>query len=151
MEQVKLFLKDLLSHHSTALSKPELIYFQRSLKEFHRLPIFYGLLKVHKQPLSLRPVVSTSGSLLAIFSTWIDFKMKELLPYIKSHVKNSLSIIEDLKNIELPQHALVFTADTVSMYTNIYTEVRISTIKEFLTTNTNKIQQTSHRNSSFVY
>jgi hypothetical protein len=139
MEHVKIYLKELLSCHSNSLSKPELIYFQRSLKEFHRLPIFYGLPKDHKQPLSLQPVVSTSGSLLAIFSTWIDFNMKELLPLIQSHVKNSLSIIEDLKSIELPKHALIFTANAVSMYTNINTEVGISSIREFLTANTNKI------------
>jgi YesN/AraC family two-component response regulator len=56
MEQLKTYLKELLSQHSKYLSKPELIYFQRSLKEFHRLPIFYGLPKVHKEPISLRLV-----------------------------------------------------------------------------------------------
>ena len=88
MEHLKTFLKDLLSKHTNSLSKSELTYFQSSLKEHHRLPIFYGLPKVHKQPISLRPVVSTSGSLLAIFSTWIDFKMKELIPFIQSYVQN---------------------------------------------------------------
>jgi len=141
MERSKTYLKELLSQHSKYLSKPELTYFQRSLKEFHRLPIFYGLPKVHKEPISLRPVVSTSGSLLAVFSTWIDFKMKELLPLIQSHVKNSLNVIEDLKNIVLPKNALIFTADAVSMYTNIKTDIGISTIKDFLSTNLNKIPE----------
>jgi hypothetical protein len=141
MEQLKVYLKELLSQHSKNLSKPELLYFQRSLKEFHRLPIFYGLPKVHKEPIPLRPVISTSESLLAVFSTWIDFKMKELLPLIQSHVKNSLNIIEDLKNIILPKNALIFTADAVSMYTNIKTDIGISTIRDFLTTNINKIPE----------
>jgi len=141
MEQLKVYLKELLSQNSKYLSKPELLYFQRSLKEFHRLPIFYGLPKVHKEPISLRPVVSTSGSLLAVFSTWIDFKMKELIPLIQSHVKNSLNIIEDLKDIILPNNALIFTADAVSMYTNIKTDIGISTIRDFLTTNLNKIPE----------
>jgi hypothetical protein len=128
MEHLKTFLKDLLSKHANNLSKSKLTFFQCSLKEHHRLPIFYGLPKVHKQPISLRPVVSTSGSLLAIFSTWIDFKMKELLPFVQSYVQNSISVINELKTITLPDNALIFTADAVSMYTNINTDIGIQSI-----------------------
>jgi len=95
MECLKTFLKDLLSKHTNSLSKSELTYFQCSLKEHHRLPIFYGLPKVHKQPISLRPVVSTSGSLLAVFSTLIDFKMKKLISIVKSYVQNSINVINE--------------------------------------------------------
>jgi hypothetical protein len=102
MTQLKTFLKDLLSEQANTLPKSELTFFQRSLKEHHRLPVFYGLPKVHKQPISLRPVVSTSGSLLAIFPTWIDFKMKTLLPLIQSHVQNSRNVINELRDVILP-------------------------------------------------
>jgi hypothetical protein len=67
IENIKTTLKRLIQTNSQLLSKSELTYFERSLRTYHRLPIFYGLPKVHKQPFSLRPVVSTSGSLLAIF------------------------------------------------------------------------------------
>jgi hypothetical protein len=131
MTKLKDSLKSLLTNYANTLIKPELLYFQRSLKEHHRLPIFYRLPKVHKQPISLRPVVSTSGSLLAIFSTCIGFKMKELLPHIKSYIKNSLNIIEDLNKIAIPDNALIFPVDAVSMYTNIDMEIGIASIKDF--------------------
>ncbi len=139
MTQLKTFLKNLLSEQANTLPKSELTFFQRSLKEHHRLPVFYGLPKVHKQPISLRPVVSTSGSLLAIFSTWIDFKMKTLLPLIQSYVQNSINVTNELRDIILPDNALIFTADAISMYTNIDTDIGIQSIRDFLTYNMNSI------------
>jgi hypothetical protein len=132
MDQLKTTFKNLIQSNLDRLSKPEVTFFQRSLNSFHRLPLFYGLPKVHKTPVSLRPVISTSGSLSAIFSTWLDYKMKELLPLIKSYIHNSFQIIEDLKTLEIPENALLFSADAVSMYTNINTDVGITSIKEFL-------------------
>jgi len=71
-------LKALITNNRNILSKTELTYFLRSLKLHHRIPIFYGLPKVHKTPVMLRPVVSISSSLTSIFSNWLDFKMKTL-------------------------------------------------------------------------
>jgi hypothetical protein len=68
MEVIKATLRLLLTNNQNLLPKPEWVYFQRSLSLHHRLPIFYGLPKVHKTPVSLRPVVSGTNSLLAIFS-----------------------------------------------------------------------------------
>jgi hypothetical protein len=48
MDHIKGTLKTANLQH---LSNKELTYFQRSLNTFHRLPIFYGLPKVHKKHL----------------------------------------------------------------------------------------------------
>jgi hypothetical protein len=78
MDQLKVTLKKLIQENSSSLSESEHTYFKRSLTNRFRLPIFYGLPKVHKSPFSLRPVLSTTNSLQAVFSTWLDYKMKEL-------------------------------------------------------------------------
>jgi len=106
-ENFKSALKDLISTNLDCLLKPEIIYFQRSLKLKHRLPIFYGLLKVHKSPISLRPVVSSVNSLNSIFSNWLDFKMKKLLPLVKFYTKNSFDVLEDLKILNISSNALL--------------------------------------------
>jgi hypothetical protein len=77
MSNLKATLQDILSNSQDQLNKAETTYFQRSLKSLFRLPIFYGLPKVHKTPMSLRPVVSSTNSLLAVFSVWLDYKAKE--------------------------------------------------------------------------
>jgi hypothetical protein len=142
MDQLKDTLKKLISSHSDILSKAELTYFKRSLSNSFRLPIFYGLPKVHKTPFSLRPVVSTTNSLLAVFSIWLDYKMKELLPLIKSYIKNSIEVINDLKNLHIPENALLFSADAISMYTNIDTASGLHSIHDFLTYNQDYIPTT---------
>jgi hypothetical protein len=116
------------------LSQPEIDYFTRSFQEHHRIPIFYGMPKVHKTPMKLRPVVSCINSFCSIFSTWLDFKMKSLLPLIPSYIKNSSDLIMELKTLQLPPSAKLFTADASSMYTNIDTASGIQAIHGLLET-----------------
>ncbi len=115
MTDLKSALTNTIQSNADKLSQAELTFFKRSLTSHFRLPIFYGLPKVHKNPVALRPVVSTTNSLLAIFSTWLDYKMKELLPYVKSYIKNSTEVILDLKDLHIPQNTKLFSADAVSM------------------------------------
>lgn len=72
-------LTNIITLNSDKLTEAETNYFKRSLKSHFRLLIFYGLPKVHKTPMSLKPVVRSTSSLLAVFSTWLDIKMKKLL------------------------------------------------------------------------
>jgi hypothetical protein len=135
LNSLKDSLKNIITTHSGSLTDSEKTYFQRSLKTKLRLPIFYGLPKVHKSPLSLWPVVSSSSGLLTIFSTWLDFRMKELLPLIRSYTKNSFEIIKDLKQLNLPSNALLFSADAKSMYTNIDSNTGLLTFQNFFEAN----------------
>ena len=135
MENLTQTLKKLLKTHQEILSKPEILYFERSLQLPLRLPVFYGLPKVHKTPVKLRPVVSSCGSLLSIFSTWLDYKMKDLLPMVKSYLKNSTTVINDLKHMVLPKNALLFSADATSMYTNIDTPTGLKAVEDFIHSN----------------
>jgi hypothetical protein len=139
MEKIKCYLKSMISANRNLLPKAELIYFQRSFQLQHRLPIFYGLPKVHKNPISLRSVVSNTNSFLAIFSVWLDHIMKDLLPLVRSHIKNSTTLISQLKQLPLPAGAKIFTADAVSMYTNIDTTLGMDAIRQFLITNENDL------------
>jgi hypothetical protein len=135
MEHLKTLLKNLIQQNQNLLTKAELTYFDRSLKSHFRLPMFYGLPKVHKTPMSLRPVVSTTNSLLATFSIWLDYKMKTILPLIQSFLKDSYTLIEELKTFRIPETAKIFTADAQSMYTNIDTTTGLATMRDFLNHN----------------
>jgi len=93
LDNTKNSLQQIIKNNLNALSKPEATFFQRSLNCHYRTPIFYGLPKVHKTPVTLRRVVSSVNSFLSIFSTWLDYRMKKLLPLVRSHVKNSIEVI----------------------------------------------------------
>jgi len=142
INNTKQLLLNAFNTHKNLLSQPGITYFTRSFKENHCVPIFYGMPKVHKNPMKLQPVVSCINSLPSIFSTWLDFKMKELLSFIPSYIKNSTELIKDLKQLHLPPGAKVFTADAISMYTNIDTETGIQALRDLLTTHALHISPT---------
>jgi len=119
IESTKLKLRNVFNLHKNKLTQAEVNYFTRSFTDFHRNPVFYGMPKVHKSPLSFRPVVSCVNSFPSIFSTWLDFRMKQLLQFIPSYIKDSKSLISELKTLEIPPGAKLFTADATAMYTNI--------------------------------
>jgi hypothetical protein len=116
-------LKALLTSYESILPEHEMVYFKRYLQQDHRQKQFYITLKVHKKPMSSRPIVSCCGSLTEGFSKWLDAKMKLLIPFLPTHLRDSNQVLAELKKIgPLPRHAKLFTADAVSMYTNINTK-----------------------------
>jgi hypothetical protein len=88
--------------------------------------------KVHKQPLNLRPMVSCVNSFPAIFSKWLDNKMKRLLHLVPSYIKDSTDLLKELQNLNIPPGAKLFTADAIAMHTNINTETGINAIENIL-------------------
>ena len=64
-----------------AFSKAELNYFERS--KFYldkcRNSKFYGLPKVHKQLLKLRPIVSSVNSEIEILSIFLDYQLQKVV------------------------------------------------------------------------
>jgi len=135
LEEVNNNLKNIILANKDKLSAPEFIYFERSFKGKYRLPIFYGLPKVHKTPVTLHLVVSSVNSFMALFSNWLDYRMKQLLPLVRSYTKNSFDIIQDLKQLDIPNKALLFSADAKSMYTNINSDIGIQSIQAFIASN----------------
>ena len=119
-------LKFLYHQNKHLLSKPKQQYFERSFTEKHRTPMFYMIPKVHKNPVSYRPVVSCINNFNAVFSKWLDFKMKSLLSCIPTYLKDSNALLKDIENLpKLPANAKLFTADATAMYTNIDTDIAL--------------------------
>ena len=98
-------------------------------------PKLYLLMKVHKQPLKTRPVVSCSGSLLHPLGVWLDTTLQPIATSLPSFIASSYDLKEALNDLPpLPDGALLFTADAVSMYTNIDTFYACHAIRNFLQT-----------------
>ena len=129
---------------SGKLPHDEAEYFTRHLlfSDF-RIPQFYGSPKVHKNqlPVPLRPIVSQCGSLLAVASTYIDYKLQPLTKSIPSYIKNSDNVIKRLQTLQnIPPTAKLFTSDAESMYTNIDPTDGINVLSAYLTVFANEIK-----------
>ena len=114
-----------------ALTENEHHYFKKALHQEHRIPTFYGLVKIHKQPWTLRPVVSCCGSLLATISTWIDFHLQKLRTKLPAFIQDSTEFQRELNNTSIPKNTKIITCDAVSMYTNIDVEHSIETLRNW--------------------
>jgi hypothetical protein len=53
LDKLRAYFKTLVNSNGHILSKAKTTYFKRSFKIQHRIPIFYGLPKVHKTPMTL--------------------------------------------------------------------------------------------------
>ena len=89
-------------------------------------------MKVHKTPLKTRPIVSCSGSLLHALGVWVDDKLQIAARRQRSYFKSSLDLKKELTALNVPPNAYLFTADAVSMYTNIPTDRALLFIGKYL-------------------
>ena len=88
---------------------------------------------MHKDPYIFRPIVATCGTALSILSSWLDYKLKQLLPFIETYIKSSCQLRKKLKELgRLPKNARMVTADAKSMYTKIETEHGLEVLRQFL-------------------
>ena len=99
---------------------------------------FYLTLKAHKlKPgqnvthLKSRPIVSCPGSQ----GIWTNRKLQSLAKQQISYFRNSFDLRQDLCSSQYPTTAKLFTADAVSMYTNIPTNTAIMLILRHLRKN----------------
>ena len=88
-----------------AVSGHDKDYFNRKITgsdvEDFRLPIMYGMPKLHKNkiPCPFRPVISQCGSLLGVVSVWLDYILAPLIKFVRSYIKDSSDVINRLKMI----------------------------------------------------
>ena len=137
MDMVRKNVGKFLYKHRKTLSQPAKKYIRTKTKECKDMfPKFYLLMKIHKQPLKTRPVVSCSGSLLHPLGVWLDDALQPIAQSLPSFIGSSYDLKEAIDDIcILPPNARLFTADAVSMYTNIDTYRALHSIRNFLRRN----------------
>ena len=129
-------LEDWLQRWKTIIPTNEKKFIKQALHNPDTDPIstFYLLMKVHKTPLASRPIVSCSGTLLHSLGVWVDDKLQRIVVTQKSYFKSSAVLKQQLvtlQNID-DNRMRLFTADAMSMYTNIDTEKAIEEIRNYL-------------------
>lgn len=126
----------------TSLSKRERAFLlakkKANVEPFAHL---YLTMKVHKTPLTTRPIVSCSGSLLEGLGIWVDDKLKQVATHMRSYIKSSYELKKKLMQLSLPPNCYLFTADAQSMYTNIPTEFALAKIANWLNANSQRFPE----------
>ena len=116
------------------ISDKTLKYFTYEFKKATNLGKFYLLPKIHKRLESVpgRPIISNCGAPTEKASEFLDFHQKSIMQNGTSYIKDSNDFKSKIKNIDIPNDALLVTADVVGLYPGIPHEAGLSALKEAL-------------------
>ena len=100
-----------------------------------KIPELYFLPKVHKEPMSGRPIVAGCSSPTQPISKFLD---QFLLPIVKkqfTYVRDTSDFIQKVEKIIIPKQALLVCLDITSMYTNVQFPLALKCVREALENN----------------
>ena len=95
-------------------------------------PRFYGLPKIHKASIPIRPIVSHSGSPLFNLSKYIANILKPYTLLNKQHCKNSKEFSEFIRAHIIKEDEIMILFDVEALYTNMSIDDALAIIKELL-------------------
>ena len=95
-------------------------------------PQLYGLPKVHKEGIPLRPIVSTIGSPTYGLAKELARILSPLAGRTSSFVENSTHFVKKIRNTPLDGSDLMVSFDVVSLFTKVPVEEAIGAISEML-------------------
>ena len=82
-------------------------------------PKFYGLPKIHKKNIPLRPMVSSIGSVAYGVAKVLAEIIKPLMGCSQHHVHNSQQLAEEMKEMKLEKGECITSYDVIALFTSI--------------------------------
>ncbi len=89
---------------------------------------FYGIPKLHKPKLTIRPIISNINHPTTNISKHLHTIMQPLVATSKSYIRNSQHLLQLLEKHKPTQHTVIITADIESLYTNIPNQLGIENV-----------------------
>ena len=107
------------------------------------IPKFYGLPKVHKAGVPLRPIVSSRGSVTYNTSKELARILKPLAGRSSFSVQNTMDFVDQVKNIRLQPQECIVSYDVKALLTSVAIKPAIKIIKQLLEDDKELPQRTS--------
>ena len=105
--------------------------YRRLIQHYSKLPHIYGLPKIHKDSIPLRPIVSNRGSTCHSLSHFLVEIISPLTGKSSSYVKNSAHFVERI--IDAPIHSKqMVSLDEVSLFTKVPTDDTLAVVQDKL-------------------
>ena len=95
-------------------------------------PKYYGLPKIHKVGVPLRPIISSKGSATYETAKELAKIIKPLVGRSPHHVQNNKDFLESIRNIKLQPDECIMSYDVSALFTSIPIDPAIKTIKKHL-------------------
>ena len=95
-------------------------------------PKFYGLLKIHKQRMLLRPIVSSIGAVTYQSAKELSKILKPLVRKSPHHVHNNEDFLQHLKGIQLGPDEVIISYDVKALFTSVPIQPALTIIEKLL-------------------
>ena len=95
-------------------------------------PKFYGLPKIHKRGIPLRPIVSSRGSISYEVAKELARILKPLVGSSPHHIKNTGGFLEHVKHVTLQANETITSYDVSALFTSVPIEAAINIIQRRL-------------------
>ena len=106
-------------------------------------PTFYGLPKIHKPGVPLRPTVSSRGTVTYSTAKELAKILKPLVGMLSHHVLNTIDFVQHLKGTRLQQNECIISYDVKALSTSVPIQPVINIIHNKLANDKDLQQRTS--------
>jgi hypothetical protein len=110
-------------------SKKEAEFLKSKISSF-KIPHFYIIWKMHKNPIAGRPIVAGYNWILTPASIFVGHFLKRYCQFFENILTDSLSLIKTLETSQFGLDCQLFTVDFKSLFTNIPCDHAIELMKE---------------------
>ena len=91
-------------------------------------PKFYGLPKIHKRDIPLRPIVSSRGSISCEVAKELARILRPLVGNSPHHIKNTGDFVQQMKGITLQANECITSCDVSALFTSVTIDPAINII-----------------------
>ena len=95
-------------------------------------PKFYGLPKIHKPDIPLRPIVSSCGSVTYGVARELGKILKPLVGKSPHHINSTQDFVEQVKHITLAPVECLSSYDVSALFTSVPVDPALNIIKDLL-------------------
>ena len=120
MEVIANYADNILSDSGNQLGK----FFRHRITEKgqqHVIPVFYGIPKIHKEPVKMRPIIPCHSAIQNPAAKYVSKKLKPLIEAAPSILKSTKDMVIKLSkiNLDINRRWFLVTGDVVAFYPSI--------------------------------